>query len=108
MRPLQCAHTAWVEGTLIHSLTDLPLSHTEWRAHSLSHLLIHSLPNLTHRVECKLTHSIFALIFEDTLTPTLFHTQIGGHAHSLPLSHSLIHSLTHSFTLTLSHTFSHT
>ena len=29
---------------------------------------------------------------ECTLTPILFHTQIGGHAHSL--SHSLTHSLT--------------
>ena len=35
---------------------------------------------------------------EGTLTPILFHTQIGGHAHSLPLSHSLTLSLTLSLT----------
>ena len=146
------------------------LSHTDWRARSLTLSISHSLKeitltptpslfhshirspaNLTYRMECRLAHSAashshkqsrghthsltshshtqrgwrahslnysltshsreWEVRVEITLTPTLFHTQIGGHAHSLShsLSHSLTqsltHSLIHSLPLTLLHTF---
>ena len=59
--------------SLTHSFTDLPLSHTEWNAHSLQ-------VSFTHRLEGTLTHSLSHSLTEITLTPTP------------SLSHSLIHS----------------
>ena len=118
MRPLQCAHTAWVEGTLIHlltshsrtqsgghihslthSFTHLQISHTEWNANST-----HTLASYSHKQSRGHTHSLTNLAFSHTEERShsfqfAFTQRLEGTlTHSLPLIHSLSHSLTHSLT----------
>ena len=94
-----------MEGT--HSLTDLPLSDTEWSAHSFFHSLTHSLTKLPRSHTKWRTRALY------------FHPKIRGHAHSNSLSHpdwrarsltpplSFTHSLIHLLSLSLTRSLTH-
>ena len=102
---------------LSHSLSlSLSLSLTHKLFHSPTYIQqrAHSLTFHSHTQRGEHTHSTSSQRFEGILTPTLCHTQIGGHIDSLTislslsLSHPLTHSLTHSLllSLTLTHSLS--
>ena len=116
MRPLQCAHTAWVEGTLIHLLTSHSRTQSGGHIHSLTHPFTHlQISHTQSGIQTQLTHwpSTLTNRLEGTLTHSLtWHsrTQRRDHTHSNSLSHrdwrarsptpslSFTHSLTHSLT----------
>ena len=101
-RRMESTLTPTLSLSLSHTMEELSLSLTLSLTHEYSHSptyiqkRAHSLTIHSHTQRGEHTHSTSSQRFEGTLTPTLFHTQIGWHTHSHihPLKTSHSHTLT--------------